>query len=317
MKFHVCFTIDCESCRKEVDDLELGRNAAAGFADLLEQAGWRGTFYLMPEEAGPLADLFGEVAGRGHELALHLHPDASGYPSGHMGVYSAATQREITEKALATFQEHLAALPVSCRPGFGSANDATFPALADCGFSSASASFPGRILTQVASNWAGAPLFAHYANPHNRMRSGGLDLVEIPISVDWETMIWGGLHPQDLRVEYTDARNHHFAIEKIMRRQVREDLPLKALVILTHNLFRYSDPANFRRETLLGMMESIRRCGESLGAEVVGTTLTEAADAYRKAVPFQSTGEVHADIQSSGPLGPGEEARGGHVGQLV
>ena len=49
--------------------------------------------------------------------------------------------------------------------------------------------------------------------------------MEVPVSVDWETMIWGGVHPQDLRVEYTDAKNHGFVIRKIMQRQVQEDLP--------------------------------------------------------------------------------------------
>ena len=144
-------------------------------------------------------------------------------------------------------------------------------------------------MTSLAANWAGAPLFTHYANPYNRFLTGGLDLVEVPISVDWETMIWGGVHPQDLRVEYTDAKNHSFVIEKLMRRQMAEDLPLKALVVLTHDVFRYGDAANFRRETMLGMIESMRQCAEALGAELVGATIQEAAAAYRAAVPFGSS----------------------------
>jgi hypothetical protein len=147
---------------------------------------------------------------------------------------------------------------------------------------------PGRRMTSLASNWAGAPLFTHYANAHNRFLSGGLDFIEIPVSVDWESIVWGGLHPQDLRVEFTDAKNHRFLIEKVMRRQVEEDLPLKALVILTHDIFPYDDPSNFRRETMLGMIEAVCVCGESLGVEVKGTTIRDAAEAYRVAVPFGS-----------------------------
>ena len=100
-------------------------------------------------------------------------------------------------------------------------------------------------------------------------------------------MIWGGVHPQDLRVEFTDAKNHSFAVRKIMRRQVEEDLPLKALVVLTHNLFRFDEPHNFRRETIMGMMESMRQCAKELGVELVGCTIGQAADAYRQAVPFE------------------------------
>jgi peptidoglycan/xylan/chitin deacetylase (PgdA/CDA1 family) len=290
MKFHVCWTIDCESCRKEINDVKLGWDAVAGFADILEKEGWAGTFFVMPEEIRPLANLLKRLVRSGHELGLHLHPDETGHPCGHLGAYSREIQQEIVRAALGTFEDCLGMRPASCRPGYASANDSTFPVLAECGIRQTSASMPGRRMTALVSNWAGAPLFAHYANPHNRLLTGGLNLVEIPISVDWETMIWGGVHPQDLRVEYTDAKNHRFAIEKIMQRQVQEDLPLKALVAFTHNLFRYCDAGNFRRETMIGMNQAIRHCADELGIEVVGTTIANAAAAYRATVPFEQVG---------------------------
>ena len=114
-----------------------------------------------------------------------------------------------------------------------------------------------------------------------------IDLVEIPISVDWETMIWGGSHPQDVRVEYTDAKNHEFTIRKIMRRQVEENLPLKALLPFTHNLFEYSTPGDFRRATMQGMIESIIREGEALNVILSGSTLAEAAASYRAVAKLQ------------------------------
>ena len=144
-------------------------------------------------------------------------------------------------------------------------------------------------MSELASNWAGAPLFAHYANPQNRFLTGGLDLVELPVSVDWESMIWGGRHPQDLRVEYTDAKNHNFLIRKIMRRQIEEHIPSQSLVILTHNLFRYSDPGDFRRETMLGMLQAIREFAAEEQVEIAGSTVRQAAEAYRLAVPLESS----------------------------
>ena len=287
MKLHVCWTIDCESTQPGIEDPALGRSALSGFSGILEAEGWRGTFFLIRSELEPLGDLLAEKAGAGHELGVHTHPDACGYPSPYLGTYGAGTQREIIEGTIDVFDGIVGMRPVSCRPGFASANDHTFPVLAACGIRQTSASMPGRKMTKLASNWAGAPLFTHYAHPHNRFLVGGLDLVEIPISVDWETMIWGGLHPQDLRIEYTDAKNHSFAIEKIMRRQVAEDLPLKALTILTHNLYRYDDSSNFRRQTMMGMIETIRRCAADLGLEVEGSTIAEAAADYRRAVPFE------------------------------
>ena len=291
MDFHICWSIDCESCRGEVD-MDLGRRAIDGFCEILDDVGWLGTLFVMPEEIEPMAELLARKAETGHELALHLHPDASGYPSGYLGVYSAEVQAEILGKANETFRRILGVTPVSIRPGFGSANDSTFPVLAQCGLRQSSTSFPGRKMSFLASNWAGEPFFAHYTNPHNRFLEGGLDFVEIPLSVDWETMIWGGIHPQDLRVEYTDAKNHGFLIRKLVKRQVSEDLPLRALVPFTHNLFDYSNPANFRRETMQGMVKEIVRLGEELNLTLKGSTMVQAADAYRRARPFARFGQA-------------------------
>ena len=71
-----------------------------------------------------------------------------------------------------------------------------------------------------------------------------------------------------------------------MRRQVSEALPLKALVLLTHNLFRYDEPGDFRRQTMIGMIECLDRCATSIGVELVGATLERTARAYRDAVPL-------------------------------
>jgi len=287
MKFHVCWTIDCESSRADINDVKLGHNAISGFSDLLEEEGWAGTFFLVDEELEPLSDLLGKKKEKGHELAFHPHPDKPGGEWEFLGVFSRSEQKEIAERAIDVFDRVLGHRPTSFRPGYASANDHTFPVFAECGFRQSSASLPGRKVTALAANWAGAPLFAHYTHPSNRFLTGGLDFVEIPISVDWESMIWGGLHPQDVRVEFTDAKNHAFTIRKIMKRQVDEGLPLKALVVLTHNLFRYGDEGNFRRDTMLGMIKTIRDCATEFGVELVGSTIDQAASAYRQAVPFQ------------------------------
>jgi len=285
---HLCWTIDCESSRKEIGNLGLGENAIHGFAELLEQRHWRGTFFLVPGEVAPFADLLKDLSGKGHEVALHLHPDELGAEGPYFGAYSGEAQKEMICQAQDIFEEHLGLRPVSFRPGYCSANDATFPAMGECGIRQASASMPGRRMTSSASNWAGAPLFAHYANPHNRFLSGGLDLVEVPVSVDWESMIWGGVHPQDLRVEFTDSKNHSFLIDKLMRRQVAEEMPLKSLVVLTHNLFRFADVGDFRRETMIGMIESMERCAHEIDTPLAGSTLAQVAAAYRAVVPFPS-----------------------------
>jgi peptidoglycan/xylan/chitin deacetylase (PgdA/CDA1 family) len=283
---HICWTMDCESSRPNVNNPELGENAMRGFTLMLRDAGWRATLFAIPGDVRILTGVLRDAASEGHEIALHVHPQAEGMASDYLGAFSLNEQIEILSAGLDEFEARLGIKPVSCRPGYCSANDATFPAMARCGIRQASASIPGRRMSELASNWAGAPLFAHYASAHNRFLPGTMDLVEIPISVDWESMIWGGMHPQDLRIEYTDAKNHSFLIDKIMRRQVEEGLPFAAVVILTHNLFRYADLANFRRETMLGMIDAFHRSAARLGVELVGSTISEAADKFRKSMPL-------------------------------
>lgn len=281
MDFYVCWSIDCESSRKEINDTELGKRAINGFCNILDSYGWKGTLFLIPEELKYMPELLIKKHEEGHELALHLHPDESGYPNGYMGTYSMEVQQEIIEKGMDEFKKILGISPVSIRTGFGSANDYTFKAISNAGLKYSSSSFPGRKLTSVASNWAGAPLYTHYANPNNRMLQDGLDLVEMPISVDWDTMVWGGLHPQDLRVEYTDAKNHGFLIRKCIKRQIDENLAFKALLPFTHNIFDYSDHKNFRRETMEGMIKEIIRTCNSLNQNIKGVTISQAAQEFK------------------------------------
>lgn len=284
--FHICWTMDCESCHPGVNDPDLGRRAVRGFTDVLNQFNWKASLFSIPEEVAPLEREFKVALEHGHEIGLHTHPLASGEPVDFLGAFSFDAQVKILRKGLEKIKILLGKEPVSFRPGYASANDSTFPALAECGIRQCSASMPGRMMSNLASNWAGAPLFVHYAHSSNRFLTGSMDLVELPISVDWESLIWGGRHPQDLRIEFTDAKNHSFLIRKIMRRQIEEKLPFCALVILTHNLFHYDDPANFRRETMLGMIESIRMYADEFGVETAGITIGEAARAFRETVPI-------------------------------
>lgn len=287
-RLYLCWTIDCESSHPAVNDLELGQNAIVGFADLIGSEGWAATFFSTPEETQALGSTLGNMVGRGHEVGLHPHPLTSGYPSDYLGTYSEEAQIEIAAKGCEVVSQAVGIVPTSCRPGYGSANDSTFRALAATGFQQTSASFPGRRMSKLASLWGGAPLFAHYAHPFNRCLEGGLDLVEIPISVDWESMIWGGSHPQDLRVEFTDAKNQAFLIEKVIRRQQELNLGFQSLVVLTHNIFRYDLASDFRSTTVRQMAADIKRIATEYGTEVCGVTIGAAAAAYREVSPFES-----------------------------
>jgi hypothetical protein len=130
----------------------------------------------------------------------------------------------------------------------------------------------------------GAPAHVHYAHPANRLLEGGLDLVEVPLTTDTESMLWSGGHPQDLRVELFDAKNQRYMIDKILIREKDGEQPVRAIVALSHNTFDYSDVNDFRRKTLKQMMLDFRSLAEKYEVKLRPATIGEIAASYRKAV---------------------------------
>lgn len=275
---------DCEATQPAVADAALGERATRGLVEVLDREGWPGTFFVIPTDIEAHGTLYKQLRERGHEVGLHLHPAAQGYAE-FCGIYGPQDQEEIIAEAADRFAEVMGARPRSFSMGYASANDYTYPVLVQLGFTHGLCSMPGRILPECASVWAGAPLFMHYAHPYNRVLPGDLDFVEIPVTVDWESRMWGGKHPQDLRIELVDAKNHYYTMEKSLRRQIDEEVPVKLIHVRTHNLFEYSDPKDFRRETLEGVMTHLKNITEKHGCQLVGTTLAQIANLYTQRAP--------------------------------
>ncbi len=275
---------DCEATQSAVNDPALGERATHGLAAILHAEGWRGSFFVIPTDIEAHGALYQELAKAGHEVGLHIHPAAQGYAE-FCGLYGPETQEKIISEAVERFVQVMGEPPQGFSMGYASANDYTYPILAKLGFTHGICSVPGRILPECASVWAGAPLFMHYAHAHNRILPGALDFVEIPATIDWESRMWGGKHPQDLRIELVDAKNHFYTIEKSLRRQIDEAIPVKLIHATTHNLFEYSDPRDFRRETLEGVIKHVKTVADNHGYQIVGTTLQQIANLYRERVP--------------------------------
>jgi hypothetical protein len=127
----------------------------------------------------------------------------------------------------------------------------------------------------------------HYAHPFNKVLpgDGSFDFVELPPTVDPESRMWGGKHPQDWRVELVDAKNHRFTADKAVKRQVEQKTPIKMLRGITHNIFEFGDPKDFRRQTLEGMLDSVPKIAAAHGLKIVPATCSQIAAAYRAAVP--------------------------------
>ena len=281
--------IDCESTQPAIGDDALGERGCRGFADVLETHDLKGTFYCIPSEAEVNARTYLALQAGCHEVGLHLHPADLGYEE-FLGVYGPDEQRQIIGRSAEQFAAALGFTLQSLCVGYGSANDYTHQVLVELGFTHGMTQIPGRLLPECASVAAGASLDPHYAHPWNRVLTGGLDFVEILPTTDPDSRMWGGKHPQDLRVELVDAKNHYYTIAKAVARQLEEDAPLKVISLFTHNTFEYGDPRDFRRQTLVEMIAHTRRVAEQHGLTLQGVTHAELAAAYRAAVPLAGSG---------------------------
>lgn len=286
--------IDCEATQPAVDDVSLGERSARGFADVLEAHELRGTFHVIPTDLEASSKLYRDLESRGHEVGLHVHPILDGLGE-FFGVNSGETQHALLERLCVRFAQVMGHPPTTWCPGYVSTNDATYRAAFDAGFRHGCTSLPGRALPECASVHMGAPLDPHYAHEHNRLLPGQMDYVELPPTVDPDSRMWGGKHPQDLRVELVDAKNHWYTIKKSVERQVRDNTPLRYLRAFTHNTFDYTDPRDFRRQTLEGIIARVHRAAEEHELTLRGATAEQMAAAYRSAVPRHAKRELVLD----------------------
>ena len=283
--FFVNWSIDCEATQHSVNDPDLGLRAASGYADILDEYGLKGTFFIIPGDAESSSVFYTSLPDRGHEVGLHLHPGDEGYFE-FAGVMSPEEQYELVSVAKKRWTEAMGFEPVCFCMGYASANDYTYGVLEDLGFKYGQVGLPGRRLVETACVWEGEPLDIHYANRYNRLLPGQLDFVDVPHTIDPESYMWGGKHPQDLRVELVDAKNHWYTAYKSVMRQVNDDsIPVKVLRGVTHNTFDYSDCENFRRQTLIGMIEGMQTIITDAGYEVVPATVGTIVEEFRKKVP--------------------------------
>lgn len=283
-KLYVMFTMDCESIDSIATeggpvDWAFSRRSMEGYVKVLNREGYAPTLFISPPNAEENASMLLDLHKSGAELALHVHPQDFGYCE-YLGAYDHEAQVRIIGSAAEHWAEKIGFLPTSFRGGNLSANDATAGALCELGFRQGSLSVPGRSFTRVKSNWAGAPMNPWHMNKANRLLEGDLDFLEIPVTADWESVMWGGLTKLELRIEMVDARAHGFTIRKNVERQLKDQIEEPYLCILTHNIFDYSDPSEFRSQVLEGVIREIQGCAALHELTVAGLTLEQYHKAY-------------------------------------
>ncbi|MFH1737478.1 MAG: polysaccharide deacetylase family protein [bacterium] len=292
--------IDCEATQHSIRDPGLGERAIRGLAEILAETGTKATFVVIPTDIRVHASIYKDLESQGHEIGLHLHPADQGYDE-FLGVYGFEEQVKILTEGMDVFAQEMGRKPEAFTPGYASANDLTFPALESVGLRHGLVSIPTRNLPQCACVWGNSPLDAHYPHRYNRCLVGDVDFVDVPVTIDPESRMWGGAHPQDLRVELVDAKNHYYTIEKAVRRQISEGekVPVKYIKAITHNTFDYSDPTNFRRETLLGIIAATKQLCNRNECDFISATTADIAKEHRRRVPLPKGG-VHLQLDTRG-----------------
>lgn len=292
---YVCMTMDVERLTEHSPtggptDWAFAARSVQSYCGLLTEYQLPATLFVVPDTAVEQGALLRKIAEEtGSELGLHMHPQGwkdhylNVEAHDYLGGYTAEEQHAILAEALTQVDQCLGERPRAFRGGNFSANDDTFRVLADLGFTHGSVSQPGRSVPRFKACWKDAELDVHFAHRAFRQLQGDLDFVEVPLTSDqMRTDHWTGVG--DVRLEGATAEEIAKAVRQEVGRQVGDDVLVKHVCILTHNMVNYwSDDVNEKgRKGVL--VETLRLIGEvagDLGLEVKGATLQMVGDAYR------------------------------------
>ena len=296
-KLYVVVTMDCERPSSEThasasgpSDYVASEKWTRAYASVAAEFGWPVTFFVHPESARHQTAMFHDLKRQGHCLGLHLHPWRFGdgrYRAECGGLADDELRKVLTEAAL-EWSAAMGERPLYFRPGAMSGNDSLFRILADLGFRGAGASMPGRLYPHTYSVWSGAEPDPHRANGFFRLLAGGLELVNMPNSVDFSRIIeknkcW---YHWDLRPDWPEA--DYEAIARNIVRQVKARDPIVPCINqVTHNDHDYTDPddrtcRHFRRS----LVAISAACAEE-GLEPVGVTIADICDLVLQHPPVE------------------------------
>jgi hypothetical protein len=260
---------------------EQSARAIDGFCTRLLNAGYPATLFLTPQCVEQHTPLMEELLERGIELGLYVQPQSlsgGGYTR-YLGQYGGEAQRAIIDLARQQFQDAIGVRPQSVRTGLFSASDETFGVLYDLGFRQGSVSSPGRQIGQHAAAWTSAPRDPHYVDAQSRVHPGHLPFLEIPLTTD-STRVRGGLPPEMAVEKGTLEAWHRPLIEGQLQRMEAEDVDVKALCIVTRNVFGYHSAAERHSTTLEALLAYFAALEDRY--EVVPTTMAGAHASFRR-----------------------------------
>lgn len=289
LPLYILFTMGCEPpeakpAPEQPKTWEFSARSIEGFCNRVLNCGYAPTLFVSARCADEHAPLLEELAGRGVELGLHLHPPSLGEGGykGYLGDYGEDQQRELIEVAVEQFYDALGVRPRSFRSGRFSATDATFRVLYDLGFRQGSLSSPGRSVRRHAASWQGALADPHYVDPENRLLAGTLPFLELPVTSDATRQHGGGLS-YELGLEFGSVEDWHQPIvEGQLQRMADQHVAFRTLCLYTHNSLPYHLPDDRHAVTLEALFDYLDTLRDHY--EVVATTASGAHEHWRRSM---------------------------------
>jgi hypothetical protein len=224
--------------------------------------------------------LLEEWARAGAEIGLLLDPsELRGGLRHHLGHYSADDQREIVRVSVHRFSELMGSRPRSVRTMEFSASDETFGVLRQGGFLQGSVSEPGLHVRHIHAMWEGAVPDPHLADPGDRLRTGSLEFLEVPITTDaMQTM--GGV-PPELNLDAGEFEKWHRPLaEGQLERMERDHVAFRALCWLARSGMPYGDPKAACSRALRDAIEFVETLRDRF--EVTSLTVSQTHIAFRE-----------------------------------
>jgi peptidoglycan/xylan/chitin deacetylase (PgdA/CDA1 family) len=294
----VLFTMDVELVSAGANSSgpetnEEGAERVREYMEVLEDYGYKPTFFIHPELGETQSKMFLELREQGACLGLHIHA-AKFAPTRHkveLGALSFAQQKEVLTIGLEMFERYFGFKPDIFRPGCFSSNDYTYRVLNELGFKGGSICIPGRVWMDRYCVWAGADFHPHYANENMRQIPGDSSFVEIPLSVDASCLVRHPLgfdHYFDLRPGdvYSNAnviaRDHQQVLANIVQ-QLNNDKPaLKTIVIDVHNDRDFKNLSTIPAQQLKTVLDNLKPELAKYGMTPVGATYDQAIKKFRE-----------------------------------
>ncbi len=286
---HILFTMDCEPVATKPSpegprSWEVSARSIEGFCSLLLNAGYVPTLFVAPPCAVEHAPMLEELAERGAEVGLQVHPPSmlDGRFKHMLGDYNEEAQRFLIESAAQEVRAALGFWPRSFRGGRFSASDVTFKLLYELGFRQGSLSLPGRQVPRHGAAWEGAVIDPHYADPADRLRGGTLPFLEIPVTSDPARFYRSG-YPYELCIERGPFEGwHRELIENRLARMAAEQVQFRALCFYTANTLPYHDHNSRYAETLRALLSYLDTLRDT--NEVIPMALAGAHDRFQRMV---------------------------------